>query len=185
MQASNIFKWLHCLHFLLLKDFRAYIIIHSYIFSHRAIGGLFSGLWQSVWPDDGDDATSLPKISLQLGSLLFPEVLNLLQSTCVYLEILAKALLPLTVKFSLSLQVRRFHLMDLMEAAEGWETLRWLSMRTTHVSEQPLSAFPGKQHKLLNISNLLRQLSQWAFLSSVSQHAPKWRRRCSISKDKE
>lgn len=54
------------------------------------------------------------------------------------------------------------------------QTLPSLSMRTTHTSEQALSAFPLRQHKLLNISNLLRQLSRGTFVSSVSPHMLKW-----------
>lgn len=50
------------------------------------------------------------------------------------------------------------------------QTLLSLSMRTTHISEQALSAFPLRQHKLLNISNPLRQLPRRTFVRSVSPH---------------
>lgn len=65
---------------------------------------------------------------------------------------------------------------DLMEAVKllmlqtCCQTLPSLSMRTTHISEQALSAIPLRQHKLLNISNLLPQLPRRAFLRSVSPH---------------
>lgn len=50
------------------------------------------------------------------------------------------------------------------------QTLPSLSMRTTHISERALSASPLRQSKLLNISNLSRQLSRRTFVRSVSPH---------------
>lgn len=72
-------------------------------------------------------------------------------------------------------------LQELFMLPPRWQTRDWLSARTTPVNEQKLSAFPVRQHPLLNISNLLRQLSQRAFLSSVSLRVLTWRSRCCIS----
>lgn len=52
----------------------------------------------------------------------------------------------------------------------GCQTLPSPSMRTTHISEQALSAFPLRQHKLLNISNQLRQLSRRTFVRFITTH---------------